>query len=248
MGTQPAPPPDNLKLKEEDSAPYVTEELAGMNRYIHSLLAVWFIAIVAFCLIVTIRIWPSVEGTSAFPADTTKATQNSAKPDRPTKDSLKAREVRMAKDSSKAVDSLKIGSGDKEEEEEGPLTRGQSLLLVSLLFGTLGGASHGLASLMDFRGQRRLFKSWTLWYFLLPFLGGCLAVVFYMVVRGGLLTTGNDAAGPSINPYGIAGLSAIVGLSTDRATNKLKEIFDSIFTTKSESRADTLSGDKKPKP
>lgn len=240
MANQPAPPPDNLKLKEEDSAPYVTEELTGMNRYIHSLLAVWFIVVAVFCLVVTLRIWPSVERPFSPPADTAKARLASSKPDRIAKDSLNAKEISTAKDSLKTV--------SEEEEDEAPMTAGQSLLLVSLLFGTLGGAAHGLASLMDFRGQRRLFKSWTMWYFLLPILGGCMAVIFYMAIRGGLLTTGSDPAAASINPYGIAALSAVVGLFTDRATLKLKEIFDTIFTTKSESRADTLSGDKKPKP
>ncbi len=119
----------------------------------------------------------------------------------------------------------------------------RSYLVLTLLFGLVGGAAHGLSSLMDFRGQRRLFRSWTLWYFALPLLGGVMAFIFYIAVRAGFLTA--DAT-KSINMYGVAAISVLVGLFTDDATNKLAEVFKTMFKTTGKEREGGLNPDNPP--
>jgi hypothetical protein len=211
-------PPDDLKLKEPDDSKFVTEELAKMQPIIHRLLAGWFILVAVLTIVTILRTWPpgSQQGASASG-------------------------VSAKTDTTSNVDTLHSAvSREAVSSSGGAPTPEQRYLLVALLFGMLGGASHGLASLMDFRGQRRLFRSWSLWYFALPFLGGMMAVIFYVVIRAGLLTGTGETATDLINPYGVAAISAIVGLFTDQATNKLSEVFKTLFATKGAARGGQL--------
>lgn len=54
-----------------------------------------------------------------------------------------------------------------------------------------------------------------------------LALVFYFVIRGGFLTTSGGAK--DINPYGIAALAGLVGMFSKQATDKLGEVFGTLF-------------------
>ena len=54
-----------------------------------------------------------------------------------------------------------------------------------------------------------------------------LALVFYFVIRGGFLTTSGGAR--DINPYGIAALAGLVGMFSKQATDKLGEVFGTLF-------------------
>jgi hypothetical protein len=131
------------------------------------------------------------------------------------------------------------------EGSELPATLERSYLVLTLLFGMLGGSAHGLGSLMGFRGQRRLFRSWTLWYFALPLLGGIMAFIFYVAIRAGLLPTN---ATSSMNLYGVGGISVLVGLFTDDATNKLGEVFRTMFRTGGQDREGALESGRSEEP
>jgi hypothetical protein len=63
-------------------------------------------------------------------------------------------------------------------------------------------------------------------YALLPLQGAMLAIVVYFTFRGGFLGTGATAP---LNPYGIAAVAGIVGLFTDNAMHKLRQIMDTLF-------------------
>ena len=112
------------------------------------------------------------------------------------------------------------------------------MFLIAFLAGIVGSTTHGISSLMDFRGNRRLFRSWSLWYFGLPIVGGMVAVVFYIVVRAGFISSNSDAN--NLNPFGITAVSVMVGLFTDKATTKLAEVFDTMFKTTTKTREGSL--------
>ncbi len=95
--------------------------------------------------------------------------------------------------------------------------------------GSLGALIHGLAKISQNTQDGTVNQRDALWYFSRPFLGASLAIAVYMVLRGGLLTTSNIEI---LNPYGIAALSIIVGLSTKQVTQKLKDLLESVFPTK----------------
>jgi hypothetical protein len=81
-------------------------------------------------------------------------------------------------------------------------------------------------------------------FFTLPFrIGAALAVIVYLTFRAGLVT-----GGPSnVSDFGVAAISALVGLLTEQTTKKLRDIFDTLFGTekpekdKGEARAKAAS-------
>ncbi len=91
----------------------------------------------------------------------------------------------------------------------------------------LGSFVHGATSLADYIGNNNFKKSWSWFYLLRPVIGMALALVFYFVIRGGFLTTSGGAK--DINPYGIAALAGLVGMFSKQATDKLSEVFGTLF-------------------
>lgn len=67
-------------------------------------------------------------------------------------------------------------------------------LLVSL-GGALGAVIHVLISFSAYVGNNEFKVSWLSWYFLRPFVGSSLALIFYFLLRGGILSY--SAASPS---------------------------------------------------
>jgi hypothetical protein len=104
----------------------------------------------------------------------------------------------------------------------------QRLFTVVALAGFLGGLIHSARSLYWYVGNRDLRRSWLLMYASLPFVGGALAVVFYIVLRGGLVAGQTSAA--QLNVFGFAAVSALVGLFSPEAAEKLKQIFSTLLT------------------
>lgn len=65
--------------------------------------------------------------------------------------------------------------------------------------------------------------------------------VFYLLIRGGPIIP-NGSTEPQINPYGAAGLAALVGMFARQATDKLAEIFESLFRSdKERARSEPLT-------
>ncbi len=105
------------------------------------------------------------------------------------------------------------------------LNREQRLFVVVAVTGALGGLIHSARSLYEYAGDRKLLRSWLLMYLSLPFIGGGLAVLFYLILRGGLVT----GTAAQVNFFGFAAISALVGLFTPEAALKLKQIFGTLL-------------------
>lgn len=123
------------------------------------------------------------------------------------------------------------------------------MILLVMMAGALGSLVHGFRSLFWYVGNRAFARSWILMYFLLPFIGSSLSVIFYFVLRGGLFspTATVDAA----SPFGFIGLAGLVGMFSNRAALKLQEIAESVFSTKESTKGkdnvdkETLEAEKK---
>ena len=102
------------------------------------------------------------------------------------------------------------------------------IFVVIVASGAVGGAIHSLRSLMWYVGTRNLVWSWVLMYCLLPLIGALLATIFYVVLRGGLLTVQTSSS--SLNVYGFAAVGALVGLFSEQAAMKLKDVFSAMFS------------------
>jgi hypothetical protein len=115
----------------------------------------------------------------------------------------------------------------------------ERLILLVIVAGAIGSYIHAATSFADYVGNRKMTRSWLWWYLLRPFIGVALALVFYFVVRAGFLTGG---AG-DINPYGVASLAALAGMFSKQATDKLEEVFTTIFRP-APGKGDAKRGDK----
>jgi hypothetical protein len=71
-------------------------------------------------------------------------------------------------------------------------------------------------------------------------IGIALALLFYVVLRGGLISPTLSSAPNSdskshawtlLNPYGLAAIAAMAGMFSKQATDKLSEVFDTLFKT-----------------
>jgi hypothetical protein len=121
----------------------------------------------------------------------------------------------------------------------GPRISLNSLLLILVAAaGFLGNMIHIASSLTSYVGAGKFKRSWILWYFVKPFTAAALAIIIYFVLRAGFLNYSDNAN--NLNLYGILSLSALAGLFTDMATQKLQEIFEVIFKPK-DNRPDKLA-------
>jgi hypothetical protein len=102
-------------------------------------------------------------------------------------------------------------------------------LLLVIVAGAIGSCLHAVTSFVDFVGNRRFIASWLWWYLLRPITGVTLALVFYFAVRAGFFTASADPK--SINTFGVVAISSLAGLFAKQATDKLDELFTTMFRT-----------------
>jgi hypothetical protein len=114
------------------------------------------------------------------------------------------------------------------------IERETKLVEISIIFGILGASIHGFTSLTIWMSSNKLKRSYFSWFLTKPFIGGTLALIVYTLLRASLLSGVSSQGGMMsqqifINDYGVAGISAIVGLMTGQMTQKLRDVFDTIF-------------------
>src|SRR5262245_14841371 len=108
-----------------------------------------------------------------------------------------------------------------------PVASDLRLFITVIAAGALGSLIHSITSFADYVGNRRLSKSWIWWLVLRMPVGVALALLFYLVLRGGLIVPslpgGSGAANSTqlLNPYGVAAISALAGMFSKQATDKL---------------------------
>lgn len=122
-----------------------------------------------------------------------------------------------------------IASGVTEGKACFEVTLDEKLLMLVMVAGGLGSFVHTAKSFGDFVGNDKLMSSWIWWYILKPFIGMVLATIFYLAIRGGFLSVGNDAS--NLNLYSITAMACMVGMFAKQATDKLSEVFDTLFKT-----------------
>jgi hypothetical protein len=98
---------------------------------------------------------------------------------------------------------------------------------VVALAGALGGLVHTLRSFSMYVGTRYLAWSWIPFNLLLPAVGALGGTVFYLVFRGGLFSTSTTAT--DANPYGFTAVAALVGLFSEQAIEKLRQLAREMF-------------------
>ncbi len=124
-----------------------------------------------------------------------------------------------------------------------------SILTMVILLGALGGTLHLVSSLVKFVGNRQLKRSWILYYLAMPLTGAGLAPIVYMLLRVGLIspsgTATNGSSIANLNLMAIYAFALLTGMFSRAATDKLAEVFSTVFKTTTAPTKDAL-GTKKP--
>jgi hypothetical protein len=114
-----------------------------------------------------------------------------------------------------------------------PCTVGPEFLLAAtmVLAGFLGACVYSLyAIILHLSPEQEDFdKAWTGWYILRPILGAGLALIAYVLLRGGLLSISSNVS--NLNFLGFTGFSFMVGLFTEQTMHKLNDLADAWFAT-----------------
>ncbi|WP_347140877.1 hypothetical protein [Paracoccus sp. SSK6] len=117
------------------------------------------------------------------------------------------------------------------------LTDEARMFLVAALAGALGGALQMARSYAGHLGGGNWDGRWLAWYGLRIPAGIGLALLFYMALRAGFYNNANGTA--AVNPFGVAVLSALAGLFSREALEKLDELFDTLTGRPATPPADT---------
>ena len=102
------------------------------------------------------------------------------------------------------------------------------LIWLVVTASALGSFIHTATSFVTYAGNRDLAPSWLGWYMLRPAIGAALALIFYFAIRGGVFA--GSAPEQNLNPFGIAAFSGMVGMFSKQATEKLRKVFNTIFS------------------
>lgn len=111
---------------------------------------------------------------------------------------------------------------------------GRNLAILALAMGALGACLHGVTSLVYHLSAKDFGAEWTAWYLHRPLVGGALALIFYLIIAGGLMPQVDMSTGGVCATIGLAGL---IGLFSRQALDKLGEIFDVIFSPRQSDEA-----------
>ncbi|MFT4541702.1 MAG: SAM-dependent methyltransferase [Planctomycetota bacterium] len=93
----------------------------------------------------------------------------------------------------------------------------RGLLLVAVLAGGVGATINALHTFTVFVGNRSLRLSWVPWFFARPMIGMGLALLVFFVLAG--VVVSGDAS--VLRPFGVAAVSAILGLFSKRILEHL---------------------------
>src|SRR5262245_28433291 len=116
----------------------------------------------------------------------------------------------------------------------------EKIFLMIVLMGALGGMLRLTSSFAKFVGNRQLYRSWVVYYLLMPFEGAALAPAVYLLLRVGVLSPGTGSTG-QLNVFALYGFAVLTGLFAKNAIDMLADVFSIIF--KKVQAKDALPGD-----
>lgn len=103
------------------------------------------------------------------------------------------------------------------------------LFVIVALAGALGSMIHSFRSFAWYVGNRELRWSWLGYYAMLPFGGASLGVIFFLVFRAGFFTP--ETSVEEVSPFGFAAVAALIGMFSDQAVTKLREVTETLLAS-----------------
>ena len=93
--------------------------------------------------------------------------------------------------------------------------------------------SRQLAYLEHASDKKDFDVAYSPWYIGRPLMGMLLGLMFYFLLRDGLLAVVTNKSTPeSLSEAGLTGIGALVGLFSKEAIEKLRELFNTLFSTR----------------
>lgn len=196
-----------------------------------SLLGIYLLLLALFLSYLIYGLWPVEKyETEKKPATQTEATATATK-----KEANEARPE--GEDAVESMTNKDLGTRQKWEpgislfcnRVKFNVTDEIRLILLVLAIGALGSYIHAATSFATYVGNRLLKSSWVWWYILRPPIGAALALIFYFLIRGGLLSAGASVGDLSI--YGVVAIAGLTGMFSKNASDKMEELFKTLFKT-----------------
>ena len=196
-----------------------------------------YLSLVSIVLIGTIfLLWPdNLQTTGTETESTENTTEQLSDSVRMANEAEEPSGIAGAQDSTDVMaettmpDSTRIQAAGKTSTDELPVGE-MKLLWFILLVGALGSTLHGLISVSNYIGNKTFDAAWSVWYIERPLVGAILSLIFYMIIRAGLITNLETNSGF----YTTLALAGMIGLFSKQALNKLSDIFDAIFSSDKE--------------
>lgn len=110
------------------------------------------------------------------------------------------------------------------------MSREVVLLVLAAAAGALGSLVHVTRSIVAFVGKSNFDSSWVAWYLTRPVVGTAIALLAYVAVRAGFLNVSGNPE--EINVYGVATIAGLAGLFSEKVSDKLKQLVETLFTAK----------------
>jgi len=108
-------------------------------------------------------------------------------------------------------------------------------LLVTMFAAGIGAMITTILGYLDHASTAKDFdEAFVPWYVARPLIGMLLGIVFYFVIKGGLLATVGSQNASEIDVYGLGAFAALVGLFSKQAVEKLRDVFGTLFITQSD--------------
>jgi len=112
------------------------------------------------------------------------------------------------------------------------LTADQTLIVLVIFAGTLGGLARCLLALTKYIGRTGLKWRYLLSYITWPALGALFGFLLYVVIKGGFIGLGGTGDRPEA--YGFIAVGLLAGLFADLAATKLRQVARVFFLEKPE--------------
>jgi len=243
---------EQLPQREKNNDDSVTEAVVPMSKFWSRGIALWFMIIGITSIYILATVVPIVSNgilvetkVSRIDSLRKKYSQIIAVSAQTREDSLKKHIAMIWLKDSININPLTACTRHSDAVPENSWLRSigftmlsQVLYFIIFWAGALGGCIHGLTSLADYRGERRLFRSWVQWYLIKPVLGGFVSFVFIFILQTGLLSGNDGSKVDHTNIMGMCAIGVLAGLATETATDRFRDIFKAAFgntNTKSDS-------------
>ena len=106
---------------------------------------------------------------------------------------------------------------------------------LATMFGAgIGSSLATILAYLEHASDKKDFDvAYVPWYIARPLMGMLLGLIFYFLLREGLLAVvTNNSTPESLSEAGLIGIGALVGLFSKEAIEKLRELFNTLFSTK----------------